>query len=553
MMKMKIVLLSIIIVLSISLNAQNMSSPFSYSERIDDDFVPMEKESMRLSPQFKFQSNLISTIQVNTSADNRNIIDDAANEPTLAINPMNQKEMIIGWRQFDNRASNFRQAGIAYSIDGGESWNNIAPIESGVFRTDPVLAVNSEGRFFYNSLTKNYNCDVFSSTDLEDWSEKTYALGGDKQWMVIDNTAHHSNGNIYAFWKQEASDCEGNFTRSLDKGLNYEECSTVDFNPTRGTLSVDPEGILYACGVWNNTFKILRSASARNQSTKVTWELNNVVDLRGSMALYAGPNPRGMLGQVWIATDHSQSAYRSNVYLLCSIARSDNRDPSDIMFSRSIDKGGTWTEAIKINDDNSLDNWQWFGTMSTAPNGRIDVVWLDTRDNPGTYLSSLYYSFSLDGGSSWSPNERVSQEFDPHVGWPNQEKMGDYFHMKSFDDYAYVAWSATFNGEQDIYFSTIKTISTNIGSSFSKQAINVYPNPFRNELRITGLNQAAISKVAVFNLNGKELFSVAYTDEVSKDDKLIFFNSENPLLQGVYIVRITFDDNSQQFRKVVKR
>ena len=107
--------------------------------------------------------------------------------------------------------------------------------------------------------------------------------------------------------------------------------------------------------------------------------------------------------------------------------------------------------------------------------------------------------------------------------------------------------------KQDIYFSTIKTISTNIGSSFSKQAINVYPNPFRNELRITGLNQAAISKVAVFNLNGKELFSVAYTDEVSKDDKLIFFNSENPLLQGVYIVRITFDDNSQQFRKVVKR
>jgi hypothetical protein len=59
--------------------------------------------------------------------------------------------------------------------------------------------------------------------------------------------------------------------------------------------------------------------------------------------------------------------------------------------------------------------------------------------------------------------------------------------------------------------------------------------------------------VAVFNLNGKELFSVAYTDEVSTDDKLIFFNSENPLLQGVYIVRITFDDNSQQFRKVVKR
>lgn len=35
--------------------------------------------------------------------------------------------------------------------------------------------------------------------------------------------------------------------------------------------------------------------------------------------------------------------------------------------------------------------------MSVAPNGRIDVIWLDTRDNPGTYLSALYYSNSTDG------------------------------------------------------------------------------------------------------------------------------------------------------------
>jgi hypothetical protein len=93
--------------------------------------------------------------------------------------------------------------------------------------------------------------------------------------------------------------------------------------------------------------------------------------------------------------------------------------------------------------------------MSVAPNGRIDVVWLDTRDNPGTYLSSLYYSNSYDGGVTWSPNERLSDDFDPHVGWPSQNKMGDYFDMISEVNGAHLAWAATFTGGQDVYYSFI--------------------------------------------------------------------------------------------------
>ena len=47
----------------------------------------------------------------------------------------------------------------------------------------------------------------------------------------------------------------------------------------------------------------------------------------------------------------------------------------------------------------------------------IDVVWLDTRDNPGTYLSALYYSNSYDGGVTWSQNEKLSNYFDLIIGF----------------------------------------------------------------------------------------------------------------------------------------
>ncbi len=93
--------------------------------------------------------------------------------------------------------------------------------------------------------------------------------------------------------------------------------------------------------------------------------------------------------------------------------------------------------------------------MSVAPNGRIDVIWLDTRDNPGTFLSALYYSNSRDGGITWSPNQRLSEYFNPHVGWPNQNKMGDYFDMVSDVNGAHLAWAATFTGGQDVYYSFI--------------------------------------------------------------------------------------------------
>ena len=44
-----------------------------------------------------------------------------------AIDPTDPDRIVIGWRQFDSIASDFRQAGYAYSHDGGHSWTTPAP------------------------------------------------------------------------------------------------------------------------------------------------------------------------------------------------------------------------------------------------------------------------------------------------------------------------------------------------------------------------------------------------------------------------------------------
>ncbi|MCP4594143.1 MAG: exo-alpha-sialidase, partial [bacterium] len=149
---------------------------------------------------------------------------------------------------------------------------------------------------------------------------------------------------------------------------------------------------------------------------------------------------------------------RGNVYLLCSVDV-PGADPRDVMFSRSTDGGFTWSPPVRVND--VADGWQWFGTMSVAPNGRIDVVWNDTRNDPGGVLSELYYSYSLDAGQTWAPSEPASPVFDPLLGWPQQNKIGDYYHMVSDNLGAGLAYAATFNGEQDVYYLRIGTFDCN--------------------------------------------------------------------------------------------
>jgi hypothetical protein len=123
------------------------------------------------------------------------------------------------------------------------------------------------------------------------------------------------------------------------------------------------------------------------------------------------------------------------------------------MFARSTDGGQSYSPPRRINDDPvNQSKWHWMGTFSVAPHGRIDAVWLDSRNAANNTDSQLFYSYSLDGGDNWSPNVAVSDPFSPYLGYPNQSKMGDYITIVSDVAGGNVAYTATFNGEEDIYY-----------------------------------------------------------------------------------------------------
>jgi hypothetical protein len=395
------------------------------------------------------------SVQVNVDDQGANIWGDAANEPSIAVDPTNPLRMAIGWRQFDTQASNFRQAGYGYTTDGGRTWTFPGALDPGNFRSDPVLSFDTEGNFYYCSLEQDFTCDVFKSTDGgETWGPPVFSYGGDKEWLAVDRSFGMGNGHIYSYWTGSSNQ----FTRSIDGGASFQSPVSIPDDPVWGTMDVAADGVLHVLGIDGSSnpdvFLVSTSEDARNPKVSPTFTTQEV-DMGGSVVYFEGPNPGGLLGMPWIAVDTSDGPTSGNIYIFCSVDPPGS-DPMDCHFVRSTDGGSTWSSPVRVNDDPSDPNaWQWFGTMSVGQNGRIDAVWNDTRMTGVANWSELWYSKSEDGGVTWSPNERLSPMWDSHEGWPNQDKIGDYYDMVSDRVGADLAWAATFNGEQDVYYLRI--------------------------------------------------------------------------------------------------
>lgn len=418
--------------------------------------APVYVWRLGLSPRMVSQYDAFTSTQVNVSATGQNITGDAANEPSIAVDPTNGNKMTIGWRQFNSVASNFRQAGWSYTSDGGASWTFPGVLENNVFRSDPVLGADSTGGIFYLSLLDTFFDDMWRSLNGGvTFTRLAPATGGDKQWFTIDNTSSIGHGFQYQSWSTGGNNYGGRqFSRSTDGGFTWINPVSIPNSPSWGTQDVNTAGDLFIGGVNLSTGQnwCERSTNAKNAGVTPSFDQSTQVNLGGFITSSEPINPVGLVGQIFLAVDKSNTAMKDNVYMLASVQPTGANTGSDVMFVRSSDGGRTFSVPVRVNDDPINHNkWHWLGTLSVAPNGRIDSVWLDTRNATNNTDSQLFYSYSTDGGVTWAPNVVVSNSFNPFLGYPNQNKMGDYITIVSDNTGGDVAYTATFNGEEDVY------------------------------------------------------------------------------------------------------
>src|ERR1700750_2343394 len=141
-------------------------------------------------------------------------------QPTVilveSVGSTDSTRMTVGWRQFNNVTSNFRQGGWGYTTDAGIHWTFPGVLENNVFRSDPVTKSDEIGQFFYLSLQSNQHQSFFcddlwrSVNGGQSWtllSGEQGAGGGDKQWFTIDKT--NGPGHGFQYQADDGINCSG--------------------------------------------------------------------------------------------------------------------------------------------------------------------------------------------------------------------------------------------------------------------------------------------------------------------------------------------------------
>ena len=209
---------------------------------------PAPPQKMETSPRMISQFGVFTSYQANVDANGQNILGDAANEPSIAVDPTDGNKMMIAWRQFNTINSDFRQAGWGFTTDAGVTWTFPGVLQNNIFRSDPVTKSDDTGNFFYLSLqsteSESFFCDdMWRSTNggqtFVEQSPDEAGHGGDKEWFTIDNTMGMGHGFLYQFWTGFFACDVGEFDRSTDSGATWMTPINIPNDTHTGAMDVD--------------------------------------------------------------------------------------------------------------------------------------------------------------------------------------------------------------------------------------------------------------------------------------------------------------------------
>ena len=213
-----------------------------------------------------------------------------------------------------------------------------------------------------------------------------------------------------------------------------------------------------------------RLLMSRSTDGGATWEAS-VVDDSGLVCVPCLTTPEATInpatGELYLVFEQSDSA------------PPNARDDRNIWFMRSADGGQTWTDRLRLNDDDEARTPgydQLFPGVDVAPNGRIDVAWYDFRtdalynpagsgkaDRSEETCWDVFLTSSSDGGASWTPNVRVSDRtmnqnegYVLNLGYDLRGPIG----VAASDDVTHVGWSDSRSGRvelptEDVYVAAV--------------------------------------------------------------------------------------------------
>jgi hypothetical protein len=364
-----------------------------------------------------------------------------AAESAIKIHPTDVNKVVAG--------SNGPGAGqiMWYSTNGGTTWTQAAALPQGSTCCDPTIDWSSTGNFVYTSTLGGCGavCNVWvyrSSDGGATWNdlatitpgdgrrEVTSASTSDKQYLHVDKFATSPNkDNVYQCWHDNNT---LKFSRSTDFANTWSAPLTMSSGATQSgigcDLTSDKLGNVYYFWPATNGKTILS-----RKSTNGGTSFNAAVTVANTQDGYDFAIPAMETRRAFIYSsadaDLSGGAFANSIY----VAWTDTTAPESgttannhgrIQVAYSRDGGATWTVRTphETADANTVDRFHpWLGV---GPDGKVYVMFYDTRRSATRVGVDVFYSVSSDGGNTWATPTRLTSVLSPQVD--DSFEWGDY-------------------------------------------------------------------------------------------------------------------------------
>src|SRR5437899_4678451 len=317
--------------------------------------------------------------------------------------------------------------------------------------SDPAVSITENGNVYYSGVAFDVNFrtnmpfdgTVFVSKSTNDGSSfpqttvvdtSSGKIFDDKPYIGVDQTTGLFAGRVYVSWTRftnsfQASDIMVAY--SGDGGRSFSSPNLISNSlSNQGSVPVvGPNGELYI--VWDD---LSNNQIVESKSTDGGVSFSSPVVVSSIVQL---PEPPYFLANSFFRVNSFPTAAADDTNGNVYVAWADYRNGyADILSSRSLDEGVTWSKPIRVNDDTTT-NDHFFPWM-TVSHGLLSVDFYDRRLDPQNHLVDVFYAESADGGVSFSPNLRVTdQSSDPG----SLNFIGDYIGIASNGKLAHPVWT----------------------------------------------------------------------------------------------------------------
>ena len=365
--------------------------------------------------------------------------DYSQTEPSIAIDPKNPSIMAAGSILSD----------YYYSKDGGKTWKSSTLKSSYGVYGDPVLMFDDRGRIYYFHLS-NYDkgewldrivCQSANKVNGKFTDGSHTKPNGikaqDKHWVAYDP----ENSIIYLTWTEfdeyESKKPEDSsrivFARSLDRGASWTEpvrisyfngdCLDNDFTVEGAVPAVGPNGELYM--TWTGPKGLVFQKSLDGGMTWMNRE-QVIAEHFGGWTINI-PGIYRANGLPILHCDRSEGPNKGTLYLNWCDQKAGS-DDTDVWLMKSTDGGETWSERIRVNQDDPGKH-QFFTWMTVdQSSGYLYFVYYDRRNHPGIE-TDVYAAISRDGGSTFQELKLTDTPFKPN----QSQFFGDYLNIAAVD------------------------------------------------------------------------------------------------------------------------